>query len=505
MRTTLFLLLVAARAAAQDASPYVPLQHWAMPYVEHLIAAGVMADPTPLTRPLKQADVVRALGTVDTLAAAPSVRGTVRQLLAAFAHSERGPFGRIDGDLGVAAATYARRDPLAAIDSTGPRQAGPKHGYVSGGLAVQLLFGPVVAVTHPYFDTRLKYDPEFFGKKDRIIAGRNAEAYVSAQWRYGEVFFGSLDRNWGPPAADGLLVSSSPYSYDHFGLTIGTPGIHLQAILTQLDDLPDATGVANHRYFVAHRVVLRPPGATTVGLWEGSILAGPNRQLEPWYANVLSLGLLAQYDRGTTANNQLGLDIQSRIARITVFGQLLIDDIQIDRSDPGDQEPTAYALTVGAQGGVRTAGVAWTAFYTQVANLTYRTPNPTETVMSRGVGLARNFSDYDQLTLRGSLLAAPGVLLAPEITVLRQGEGDFRLPYPPVAAFGTTKPIFSGVVERTVRLALGASVQRAAWGVAGSGGVHLISNAGHVTGVTKTRWVGALALSYRFHRSAALP
>src|SRR5437867_9743226 len=36
-----------AMLAAQEASPYVPLQHWAMPYVEHLIATGVVADPTP--------------------------------------------------------------------------------------------------------------------------------------------------------------------------------------------------------------------------------------------------------------------------------------------------------------------------------------------------------------------------------------------------------------------------------------------------------------------------
>src|SRR5216683_6598955 len=46
------MLLVAPTLAAQEASPYVPLQHWTMPYAEHLIALGVIPDPTPLTRPL---------------------------------------------------------------------------------------------------------------------------------------------------------------------------------------------------------------------------------------------------------------------------------------------------------------------------------------------------------------------------------------------------------------------------------------------------------------------
>src|SRR3989442_9684088 len=68
-------------AMAQDASPYVPLQHWTMPYVEHLIARGVIPDPTPLTRPLKRADVVRVLREVDTLTVGEPVARTVRRMV----------------------------------------------------------------------------------------------------------------------------------------------------------------------------------------------------------------------------------------------------------------------------------------------------------------------------------------------------------------------------------------------------------------------------------------
>src|SRR5438128_6860120 len=151
--------------AAQTASPYVPLQYWGMPYVEHLIAAGVMADPTPLTRPFRRADLARALHEVDTLSASGAVRGTVRRLLAALQSPAPGPRYRLDADVGLSAATYARRDPLSGVDSSGPRQAGPGHTFVSGGLAVEVGLGGIVAVTHPYFDTRLKYDPDWYGKK----------------------------------------------------------------------------------------------------------------------------------------------------------------------------------------------------------------------------------------------------------------------------------------------------------------------------------------------------
>src|SRR3989442_14317537 len=77
--------LSAGPAAAQDASPYVPLQHWAMPYVEHLIATGVIADPTPLTRPLNRSDLARALQTPDTTAPSSAARRTMPRLMPEFA------------------------------------------------------------------------------------------------------------------------------------------------------------------------------------------------------------------------------------------------------------------------------------------------------------------------------------------------------------------------------------------------------------------------------------
>ena len=274
-------------------------------------------------------------------------------------------------------------------------------------------------------------------------------------------------------------------------------------MITQLDDINDRADTAEHRYFVAHRLLVHPPGHTTIALWEGEIIAGPGRQLEPWYANILNLGLLAQYDRGSPSNSLVGVDVTTRVLHTRTFASLLIDDFQIDRGTASDKEPPAYGLTIGAEGGLGAA--AWTAFYTRVTNLTYRTPNPAEAVMDRGDGLGRNFSDYDQVTIRGSVIAGPGLLLSPEATLLRQGQGDFRLPYPAVAAYASTPTFLAGVVERTLRLALGANLDRASWGLAANGGVHLEHNAGHVSGASRTRWIGSVAFTYRFHRESPLP
>src|SRR5438270_57902 len=237
----------------------------------------------------------------------------------------------VTGSVVDATSLHARRDPL--------REAGTGHATFSGGAALTLYFGPAVFVSHPYFDTRLKWDPDYFGKKDRIIAGRTAEAYVSAQWRFGELFFGSVDRNWGPRFVQGLLVSPSLYSYDQFGVRLGTEGVYLEGLITQLDDIADTSGTLEHRYFIAHRFTIHPPGNTTFAVWEGTIVAGVNRQLEPWWANIFTLGLLQQYDQKSTANNLVGVDVTTRIKGIQAFASVLLDDIQVDRSNAGDKEP----------------------------------------------------------------------------------------------------------------------------------------------------------------------
>ncbi len=495
MRASTLLLFVTAPLAAQQASPYVPLQHWAMPYVEHLIAAGVIADPTPLTRPFKRSELVRALEAADTTTAGAAGRAMVRRLHDEFATQEQKPHYWAEASIGLAAANYTRRDPLRADTS--------KRAFLNGGLEFHGTFGPVIFVTHPTFDTRLRYDPDWAAyDPDHPI--RFSEAYLNAQWRYGELFLGALDRNWGPSGIQGILLSDNPYTLAGLEMTVGTPRIQLQGFATQLDTRADSTGALVNRYFVGHRLWMRPKGPWTLVAWEVSVLSGVGRQLEPWYLDIAQLGIVEQATTGTNVNSFLGIDFQHQGAT-TFFGQFMLDDIQVNRSAPSDEKPASYALTVGAKGRVPgNRAASWLAYYTQVANLTYRNEDNLQVPLYHLLGTGRNYADYDQATAKLSVLARPGLLLEPEVTLLRQGEGDPRLPHPPVSAYTTTATLFQGVVQRTVRFALGGSFQHGGWSITGNGGVHLIHNTGHVTGVNATRWVGRVGITYRFHREGAL-
>jgi len=499
--TLLFLAAIADPLGAQQASPYIPLHHWAMPYIEQLIATGVISDPTPLTRPIRQADLVRALEAADTLAVGDAAYVTVRRLLLTFRPQVRGPMYRVDGDVGIAAATYVLRDPLEQGRGVPVRPYGPSRLFGSAGLALQLQFGPGIAVTHPYYDNRLRFDPDWYDTRGNGL--RTAEAYLDGQWRYAELFFGILDKNWGPSGIPGLLLSDNPYNFDHLGIAVGPPRVQLQAIATELDAGTDSTGAPVNRYMMQHRLYVHPPGRWTFSAWEGTVWEGVGRQPEPWYLNVLNVAYLVRgYRRTGNVKSFFGTDVERRGA-VTLFGQFLLGDIHVQRGTPDELKPVSYGFTAGAKGGLN--ATAWMLFYTQVANFTYREFDTLRVPLFHSLGTGRNFDDYDQATAKLGILTRPGLLLEPEVTVLRQGEGDPRLTYPPIAAWPTTPVIFQGVVERTIRLALGGNWQRAGVGIVANGGVHLVHNAGHVTGARATHFVGSVGLTFRLRSEASVP
>src|SRR5207237_7006728 len=296
--------------------------------------------------------------------------------------------------------------------------------------------------------------PDRSDKQSRHIARRTAKVSVHPPCPLFEVFFARSDRNWGPACTQGLLLSANPYVPDHFAVSVGSARLHLEAIATRLDDR-GAIGSVVHRFMMQHRLLF-VPGRWSVALWEGSVLSGRDRSFEPWYLNALTVGILEQWNNGGNVNSFVGVDFAHR-APVSIFGQLMLDDIQVDRGGATDTKPVSYALTAGAQGAIHGAAAAWRIFYTRVTNLTYRNEDSLQVPLYHSLVTGRNFDDYDQLTGTLALLPRAGLLLTPEITYLRQGEGDPRLPHPDVSAYPTTPVIFARVVERTLRLALAGS------------------------------------------------
>jgi hypothetical protein len=482
-----------ARARAQ-ASPYIGLDDPRLPLLEHLIARGEVEDPSPMLRPFRYSDAVRVLAAADS--AGSSAEGDLIQRLRQAFQGPANNYWRIEGRLGGQAYTHARRELL--------HPAGPDGARPYAELAATATLGNLVLVTRPTVEPRLVDDPDWIGRRELTVAGRVADAYISGQFRYANLFYGQMDRNWGPVGLPGIALSNYGYERQGLAFDVGTGSIRLSALASDLRDETDSIGQLVHRYYFVHRLHARLSRRLTIAPWEGIIVAGPGRSFETRYRNPLSIGYLANtIGFGDRSNVMLGLDVHWRAwGRSTLVGQLALDDF---RYDDRKRNRDRWALTLGGMGPIG-GTAAWHLLYTQVSSLALRAFNPADNFTDAGIGVGRHFSDQDQLTLRATLPVRAEWLISPELTVLRQGEGRIGDPYPVPDADGVldTPALFIGVVERTYRVAVGLSGRTGPLDLTATAGFHHVVNSRHQQGRTANRFEGRIQATLGLMREGDL-
>ncbi len=490
--------LIGPRPIGAQASPYLTLEDPRLPLLEQLIQLGAVEDPTPAVRPFLTSEALRILTAADTAPDTPNGR-LIHELLLELTPPEHETWWRVEGQGGAQAGTHARRDLLH------PAGAGRTWGVAD--LNLTAVLGPLALATHPGVEPRVADDPDWPGRHNVKVAGRLIDGYVSAQFKYARLFYGQMSHNWGPVGLPGIPLSNYGYERGGLGFEVGTRTVRLTAIASDMRDERNAGGNPVHRYYFAHRLDLRLSRRFQLGAWETIVTAGADREFESRYRNPLSISYLANtIGLGDRGNVMLGLDLTWRASRAaTLQAQLALDDFRYqDRSAP-DRNPDRWALTLMGFGPLK-GRTAWKAFYTQASSLAFRAyDSQFQDFTDGGVGIGRNFADNDQLSLLVTIPAARRWLLTPELTVLRQGEGQLNDPYPTGTARGDTPQIFIGVVERTYRAALGITGMQGPLRVTASAGLHHVTNVGHVTGEVQTRFEGRITATLGLWRQGVLP
>ncbi len=489
-------------------SRYLPLENWTYRYLDVLIARGHLTGLSPLVQPYRRIDVAAAI-----LEAERQGRFTPEELrwVELLEREFDREIARLEGnrpqrltfngefDAGFEAVTQEHRDLL--------RPTSTAHFFPT--LALRLYgAAPNVAGALEYkWNDHYLNDPQYpndraipFRQCDPIAAEcayRMEEAYVELQWPYIRLFFGRMYRNWGLPGVKGYLVSDYRLSYDHLGYRIGSERIGLSGIFSTFNDFKADTA----HYFSTHRFDWMIRDNLVIAVGESAVWGGPDRRIDLALLNPVS----AWEVTSSGAANLLGMaELWWRpYSNLITHGVFMVDNTSVGDEEQGKQSGlTQYAAGLGVQMPMVTPTLGLRADFSVVNALAYRSRVAfweyyTIGQAGWGIGLAHDRVDAIHISLLADWWAHPRVLLSPNLQLLWKGEDDLTDPFPDGAFTGRDK-LLVGIVETTIRPALGGQWRYPLGDVRWDVGLNIVKNDDHVVQDWTVEYVGRVEAEIRF-------
>ncbi|MEE2710541.1 MAG: capsule assembly Wzi family protein [Gemmatimonadota bacterium] len=326
------------------------------------------------------------------------------------------------------------------------------------------------------FDRNLKDDPTYVGKFFQGFAGFTEQAYLRA--RYGRVHI-KVGRDFmvlGSGKSGTLLMSDNARTFDQYSVDFSAGFVKFTAFGIQLDDVAlDSVVVRGQgpvntamRFINGHRLDIRLGRRANIGISEVVIYGGSRRNFELAYLNPVN------FYHGTTLNdgetlgrsaNTFGtIDIDVfPVENVEIFGELMIDDVKLEKANPSDLEPNRLGFMLGAQyaNPFGIDGIRIRTEYTRVSNRTYNILfNEWEKFLHRnrpiGYFLGNNF---DRFEMGVSGWGAQLLFFAAGYELSRQGQDNINSPYNTdylnsTLAQGYSEPFPFGPVQKTHALNL---------------------------------------------------
>lgn len=309
-------------------------------------------------------------------------------------------------------------------------------------------------------DKELADDPHYTGKKWRGFAGDIDQAFVAYTAERITLIFGRFGQFWGPRES---LVFSPKQKLDGLGYTVRWGRLSLSYRLGALDGLnPDEFDVTQFepRYVAAHRIDWHFGNTLRAGLFETVVFGGPGRQIDLFYLNPLIFYHGAQLNSNVNDNTMVGFDfdLQPR-SGLLIYGQMLVDDIQLDNKTQGDQEPDQLGFLIGGYLADVLPQTDLQVEYERISNWTFNQMLARNRYLFNGhpIGDVRG-NDYDLATVRVIHWWRDLLQSSLKMSYYRQGEGRIDAPFtqPWTQVVGKySEPFPTGVVERTATVSLG--------------------------------------------------
>lgn len=224
--------------------------------------------------------------------------------------------------------------------------------FWSFGILNSLVYKNIMVRQTLAVDKKYEYDAYYPSSRDRALRGRIDEAFIQANWKYGFLRLGRMERNWGPFADRSLLLSANPFTYDALEWQLQTSFLefrHLFAAFPYEKSEWDTDGRQINRFFTAHSLNFVFGKWGTIGLFESVVFTREKGFPDFTYVNPISVYAVVNTNQEGDGNLMIGAqwNIFPFGDKISFRGQLLLDDFQVDDKTTTDKEPTHWGVDMG--------------------------------------------------------------------------------------------------------------------------------------------------------------
>jgi hypothetical protein len=246
-------------------------------------------------------------------------------------------------------------EPNIAAGILMPSVEGQKPGFFHVDLLNNLKFHNITVRQTLDVDKRYEEDPFYPAHPDRGVRGRIEEAFIQMDWKYGFFRLGRQKRNWGPFADRSLILSTNPYSYDALEWQIHSSFFefrHLFAPFYKEKLFPTDNGLQTNRFLTAHSLNLIFGEWASLGISEAVLFSREKSFPDLHYINPVSIYTVVNTNQEGDGNLMLAFQwsVHPLVKFLTLKGQILLDDFQVDDELITDKEPTHYGLDLGFTG-----------------------------------------------------------------------------------------------------------------------------------------------------------
>ncbi len=416
------LMLAASSVAFAQHNYSIPVDSWTYSAIRDLQTGGYLLDLSPGFKPYRRLEVAQALQDLREKADTSKMTQTDKWLLE-----------KLDREFSYEIRLLAAEKANPDTSLTGARFSEEDFLNLARGyygtfkFSDNVEFRPTLRTgfgfdfgnhfsmyTDATIDQTLKDDTLYTGSSKFGLDALHQQAYVQYSDRYLDITFGRDYLSWGYGDNGSPLVSTTAGAFDMISLLVKTHLVKFNWFVAQLNPMPEFTPDTNsympfqtigvpdpmcNRYFTGSRFEFNFGEKVFLGLYQAAVFGGPYASINFENINPMRLNYeTAANNHMEISNNFLGADVSVFWPRgLNIYGQLMIDDWQVDHKTKGDLKPNLYAI----QSGVRTTDVlrSFRISGTDVA-LQY-------TMAGNRVYDEYNWSSYQKLLLRNYPIADP--------------------------------------------------------------------------------------------------